>query len=115
MADAGLYVERLAAEIDHREERLLLVLQPAQCTEFAIVHVVLESDRPGIRDVVGEPCGRDEVERADAIEAAVDDRIDDEIDRAVAYADDRPHFHAEMRRIPMAGVVAELEIDGVKE
>jgi hypothetical protein len=115
VADAGFDIDGLAAVVDYGEERLLLVAQAGEVAELAVIGVMLERDGPGLGEIVIDPRRRREIERAYALPAIVDDRVENQIDWAESHADDRPDLSAIARRLPMPRVVAELEIDYVEK
>ena len=82
VANAGFDIDGLAVVIDHREEHLLLLAQPREAAELAVIGVMLERDGPSLREIVIDPRRRREIERADAGPTIVNDRVENQIDRA---------------------------------
>src|SRR5579863_746692 len=79
------------------------------------VGVFLERERHPPIDVPGGTHGGCEVELREAVEVRVEDRVHDEIVRAEAPADDRADLAREAARLPVRGVVAQLEIHTVEK
>jgi hypothetical protein len=115
VADAELNAHRIAFIIEHREERLLLPVERVEMAQAAVAGIVLKCGCPSFGEIVGHPCRRCEIERTRTLERSVEDRIDDQINGTDATADDWPDFGGIAGRLPIARVVAELEIDAVKE
>ncbi len=115
MADAELDIDRLAVVIGHREHRLLLAVGRLEMPERAVIGVMLERHGPLLGKIISNALGRREIERADAGEGHVDDRVEDEIERAESCADDRPDLGIDALARPVPRVIAQLEIDGVEE
>jgi hypothetical protein len=66
-------------------------------------------------EVVVNAFRRREIEAADAIESRVEDRVDDDVERSEAHADDGADLARKAVPLPVRLVVAELEIDPVEE
>src|SRR6185437_4593520 len=66
--------------------------------------------------MVGDARGGREVERREAaLPRIVEDGVEDEIPGVIVNANDRPDFGGVAARIPVLGVVAELEVHAVEE
>src|SRR6516164_5376539 len=83
--------------------------------QLAVICVVLESHRPILGEIIGHPRRRREIQRTQALERGVEDRISDQINRSDADPDDRPDLARVAGWLPVKSVEAELEIDAVKE
>ena len=112
-ADAEFEAHRIGLIIDHREERLLLSSERREMPESAVISIMLECGCPTFGEILGHPSCRREIERAQTLERRVEYRIDDQIHRSYAAADDRPDLARVAGRLPIKGIKAELEVDTV--
>ena len=111
VADAEFKAHRFALVVDYREQDLLLSAERLEMLKAAVIGVVLEGGCPAFGKIVGDPRRRRRIERPQTLERGVEDRIDYQIHRADATADDRPDLAGVAGRLPVPGIKAELEID----
>src|SRR5579863_4009548 len=81
----------------------------------SVIRIDLRSDSPRLRDVVGEPNRRREIEVGESCPRVIEDRVYDEIELTQMPAEYRSYLRSGPIGVPMLGVVAELEIDAVEK
>src|ERR1700730_8851869 len=114
-AQPKIHVQPEHLEVDNPEESMLLLVRGWDGADRAVVRIVFDAD-PGIAaGVAGQPGGRCECWSSVGREAQVDDRIDDEFPTQIAHAKDRPDFQANCALREARRLIAQLEIDSVKE
>jgi hypothetical protein len=97
VADAEIYVNVADLEIGDGEEIMLLLAQGREIADLAEVGVIFETQRKILFEFMRQPRRRRECGRAVIAWGEIDDRIDDEFERRVPHADDRPQFRAKAR------------------
>lgn len=115
MADAELDAVRVPFVIYYQKPCVALLVRRLEPVELPIVAVMLERNRPGFGKIVRYPFRWREVEVADTVERGINDWVDDKIDAPNSVTDDRAYLTGKTRFLPMARVVAELEVDTIKE
>jgi hypothetical protein len=114
-AHAEIHVQPEHLEVDDPEEGMLLLVGGRDGPDRAVVRIVFDAG-PGIAaDIAGQPGGRGECWSPVGREAQVDDRIDDKFPTQIAHAKDRPDFQANCALREARRLIAQLEIDAVKE
>ena len=115
VTDTELNVDLVHLEIGDRVQLLALLLQRQEIADPAEIGIIFETDKPVLAEIARQPRRRCEIGFVGRAEDDVHDWIDDKLPLLVANADDGADFHVPGRQRELRHLIAELEIDAVKE
>ena len=114
-AESQIDVQSECLEIDNAKDGVLLLVRWRNGIDRAVARIVFDAEPRIAADVVGQPCGRGECRGAIGREAQVDDWIYDEFPALIAHAEDWPYLETYCALRELRCLVAQFEIDAVKE
>src|SRR3569623_334866 len=115
ISHAEVHIEITGLEVRYREQCVLLIADRREAADLAEIRIVFEANLHIRRNLLRCPERRSEIRFTQPAKSDVHDRIHDELVVAFSHADDRANFESPTSLGKFRRLVAQLEIDAVKE